>query len=65
MSDVCRTKKLKVEVQENGIIRGPSGRIIARLVTDCSFEDLPELPTRAPGCHSKSMWEMITGSRRG
>ncbi len=43
MSDICRTKTLEVEVQENGIIRGPDGRIIARLAEGI-FEDLVEGP---------------------
>ena len=42
MNDTCRIKIIEVEVQENGIIRGFDGQIIARLVDDCSFEELIE-----------------------
>ena len=42
MSDVCQTKIVEVEIQENGIIRGPDGRIIARLTDDNDFYDLEE-----------------------
>ena len=38
--DACKTKTLEVEVQENGIIRGPDGWIIARLGPGVTFENL-------------------------
>ncbi|MCH7604998.1 hypothetical protein IID24_03350 [Patescibacteria group bacterium] len=36
--DVCKTKELRVSVQENGIIRNKVGLIIARLADDVSFK---------------------------
>jgi len=42
MSDACKTKIVEVEIQENGIIRDSDGFIIARLVKDVNFEDLPD-----------------------
>ena len=36
------TKKVLVEVQENGIIRGPDGWVIARLIADNGYESLEE-----------------------
>jgi hypothetical protein len=40
MGDFIPTKIVKVEVQENGIIRTLEGEIIARLVDGAVFEDL-------------------------
>jgi len=42
MGDFCATKIVTVEIQENGIIRGPDGDIIARLVESASFQDIVE-----------------------
>ncbi len=42
MSDVCRSKNTKVEVQENGIIRDPTGWAMGRLGDDYPFEDVVE-----------------------
>lgn len=42
MGDFVATKKLEVEVQENGIIRTLEGEIIARLVDGVDFEELVE-----------------------
>ena len=38
MDDVIATKQLTVDIQENGIIRAPNGRLIARLVNDIEFD---------------------------
>jgi hypothetical protein len=38
MEDWIPTKKMTVEVQENGIIRNDKGRIIARFVDDIDFD---------------------------
>ena len=44
--DICRTKKIEVEVQENGIMRNVAGWIIARLDDDFSFEQCEETPLK-------------------
>jgi len=36
--DACKIKTLTVDIQENGIIRGPDGHIIARLSDDIEFD---------------------------
>ena len=61
MSDICRTKTIEVEVQENGIIRGLDGGIIARLTDDASFEDLNG-PV-ADLNETRSMIEVIHGQK--
>jgi hypothetical protein len=49
MGDVCKTKKIEVSVQENGIIRDSEGRIIARLVEDITFHDISLVTDPPPG----------------
>jgi len=44
--DICRTKIVEVEVQENGIIRDSQGWPMARLGDDYPFEDVVEKPIR-------------------
>ncbi len=61
MSDFCRTKNIEVEVQENGIIRGLNGRIIARLAEGI-FDELLERPI-ADLEETRKMIEIIHGQK--
>ncbi len=46
MGDFCHSRTVEVSVQENGIVRDASGRIIARLVSGVDFADMPTLKSQ-------------------
>lgn len=49
MGDYIETKKMIVDVQQNGIIRSDDGWIIARLVDGVSYESLSSIPSPSEG----------------